>query len=318
MRYGFLHKIFLIGIVLISSLTFAQKNNSVEENNLKFQTYFFEALKQKAIKNYSKAIINLEKCYEIDSTNFAVYFELSKNYFLLKNHNEAHIFIDKALEKEPDNIFLLKHKITIYNTQRNLKNAIELQKKLIQIEPHYSDELVLLYIQNKNFDKAEKLIDKIEKNGLRTTRIKGFKKYLENRKTDSIKVNSKQTPVKNRNIETLKKLYAEKKNFNVLKELLIMELSNDLFEFVYSDSKEGLEIFPAQPFLYKMNGIALNKLGKYNEAISVLTIGIDFVIDNNMMEADFYDQLSISHEGLNNKSEALKCKQKANQLRQEN
>ena len=73
MRYGFLHKIFLVGIVLISSLVYAQKNNSDEENNLKFQSYFFEALKQKAIKNYSKAIISLEKCYEIDSTNFAVY-----------------------------------------------------------------------------------------------------------------------------------------------------------------------------------------------------------------------------------------------------
>jgi len=318
MRFGFLHKYFLVGIVLISSLTNAQKNNSDEENNLKFQTNFFEALKQKAIKNYSKAIISLEKCYEIDTTNYAVNFELSKNNFLLKNHNEAHIFIDKALEKEPNNIYLLKHKITIYNTQRDLKNAIELQKKLIQIEPHYSDELVLLYIRNKNFDKAKKLIDEIEKNALSTTRIKGFKSYLNNKKTDSLKDNNEQAPVKNRNIETLKKKYTEKRDFNVLKELLIMELTNDLFEFVYDDSKEGLEIFPAQPFLYKMNGLALNKLGKYNEAISVLTIGIDFVIDNNIMEADFYNQLSISHEGLNNKSKALEYKQKANQLRQEN
>ncbi|MDO9273937.1 MAG: hypothetical protein Q7T92_00120, partial [Lutibacter sp.] len=80
-------------------------------------------------------------------------------------------------------------------------------------------------------------------------------------------------------------------------------------------SKEALELFPEQPILYKMNGLALNKLGKYNEAIAVLSIGIDFVIDNSAMEADFYEQLSISHEKLGNKSEAIKYKQRAIALR---
>lgn len=316
MRYGFLHKLFLGGIVLISSIVYAQKNNSEEENDLKFQSYFFEALKQKAIKNYSKAIVSLEKCYELDSTSLAIEFEFSKNYFLLKYYNEAQLFIDKALEKEPENIYLLKHKIDIFKTQRNFQNAIDLQEKLAQIQPQYSDELVLLYIQNKNFEKAEKLIDEIEKKALKTSRIKGFKKFLENRKTTSKKINNTQSPIKNDDIETLKKLYVDKKDFQILKEILMKELTNGLFELLNIESKDGLDLFPTQPFLYKMNGIALNKLGKYNEAISVLTIGIDFVIENNMMEADFYDQLSISFEGLGNKNEAFKYKQKAKQLRQ--
>ncbi len=316
MRYGFLHKLLLGGIVFISSIAYAQKNKSEEENDLKFQSYFFEALKQKAIKNYSKAIVSLEKCYELDSTSLAIEFEFSKNYFLLKNYNEAQIFIDKALEKEPANIYLLRHKIAIFKVLRNFQNAIEFQKKLVQIQPHYSDELVLLYIQNKNFEKAEILIDEIEKNALKTSRIKGFKKFLENRKIPSKKINKAQSPIKNADIEMLKKLYIDKKDFQILKEILTKELANGHFELLNIDSKNGLELFPAQPFLYKMNGLALNKLGKYNEAISVLTIGIDFVIDNNMIEADFYDQLSISFERLGNKTEALKYKQKAIQLRQ--
>ena len=77
-------------------------------------------------------------------------------------------------------------------------------------------------------------------------------------------------------------------------------------------------MFPAQPFLYKINGLALNKLGKYKEAIDVLTLGIDFVIDNNPMEADFYEQLSISYEGLKQLNKALKYKQKAEKLRKGN
>ena len=67
-----------------------------------------------------------------------------------------------------------------------------------------------------------------------------------------------------------------------------------------------------------MNGLALNKLGKYNEAKEVLTLGIDFVIDNPIMEADFYEQISISYKGLNNNNEALKYKQKAKEIRSKN
>ena len=87
------------------------------------------------------------------------------------------------------------------------------------------------------------------------------------------------------------------------------------FERVVEDCKNGLELFPAQPFLYKTYALALNKLGKYNEAITVLTIGIDFVFDDAQTEADFFEQYAISYTGLGNKEEALKNKQKELKLR---
>ena len=136
-----------------------QKNESIEEqNNLKFQEHFFEALKQKSIKNYSKAIESLEKCYEIYSDDLAIEFEFSKNYYFLRKFDEAELFINKALKKEPKNYFLLAHKVEIFKAQRNYIDAIEIQKQINQINQKYADELVLLYIQNKQLDKAEKLI----------------------------------------------------------------------------------------------------------------------------------------------------------------
>lgn len=316
-----IHKIIAIGIVLISGFANAQKSYTVEENKLKFQTHFFEALKQKAIKNYSKAIESLEKSYEIDSLNLAVEFEFSKNYLLLNKYFEAEVFINKALETEPNNMYLLQHKVAIFKSQRKFQNAIEIQKRIIEIKPKYTDELVMLYIQNKNFKKAEKLLAEIEENAMSTSKIKVLKKYLNNRKT-IIKNLNKNKPSKanlqTADMKTLKKLYSQKKDYKILQEILNREAANKLFEMLYADSKEALELFPAQPFLYKMNGMALNRLGKYNEAIAVLTIGIDFVVDDNTTEADFYEQLSISYEGLNNKKEALKYKQKAEQLRQGN
>ncbi|WP_456421039.1 tetratricopeptide repeat protein [Lutibacter sp.] len=311
-----LYNYLLVAIMLISSFSYAQKINSVEENNLNFQSYFFEALKQKAIKNYTKAIENLEHCYEIDSLNIAVDFELSKNELLLKNYEEAIFFIDKALEKEPKNSYLLKHKVIIYKEQRNFKDAIEIQKKVVEIQPNNMDELLLLYFQNKDYIKAEKLIAEIEKKAFSTQRIKRLKKYLENRKLIDKKTNVKIKPsLKDIDIKILKVAYNQNKNYKILVEILNREVKNELFEALYNDSLQALELFPAQPYLYKINGFALNKLKKYNEAIDVLTLGIDFVIDNTIMEADFYEELSKSYKGLNDTNKALKFMQKATDLR---
>jgi len=303
-------------MLFISSFSYAQKIDTEEENSLKFQTHFFEALKQKAIKNYGKAIESLEKCNEMDSLNVSVMFEFSKNHLELNHYFEAELFIDKALEIEAENRYLLQHKVAVLKAQRNFNKAIEVQKRLLKIQPKDTEELVFLYIQNQNFAEAEAMIATIEENAMATMRIKSFKSFLEKRKLLQEKTEKPVAAITdNTDVESLKKSYAENKDFKTVKEILDKEAAGELFEAVYAYSNEALELFPEQPFLYKMNGLALNKLGKYNEAIAVLSIGIDFVIDNSAMEADFYEQLSISHEKLGNKSEALKYKQRSAALR---
>jgi tetratricopeptide (TPR) repeat protein len=314
-----LHNLFLIGIALCSCFSYAQNIDNQEVQDLKFQEYFFEALKQSATNNYSKAIENLEKCAEIDSVSLAVDFEFSKNYLLLKKYYEAEAFINNALVKDPENRHLLKHKVSILRAQRNYKDAIEIQKQLVELKPIYNDELVLLYIQNREFSKAEDLIAEIEDKALTTLKIRRFKNYLTNRK----KLNKKEVKTaknlsENTSIEALKNSYDKNKDFKTLLRILSYELENNLFELLHKDSKNALELFPAQPILYQLNGYALNKLKKYNDAIDVLTIGIDFVIDNNEMELNFYNQLIISFEAINNTKEVLKYKQKAAQLKQAN
>jgi hypothetical protein len=62
----------ILFLVLLSNpaLLLAQtepEDIKLEEN--KFQDYFFEALKQKGIENYDKAIVALEQCSKIESEN---------------------------------------------------------------------------------------------------------------------------------------------------------------------------------------------------------------------------------------------------------
>ncbi|WP_111706991.1 tetratricopeptide repeat protein [Lutibacter citreus] len=330
MYRGILNIFIVFGMVFISTISVAQNNDlqsiltgekgqNEEMNSLEFQEHFFEALKFSTTNNFKKAIEELEVCYQIDTLNLAVEFEFSKNYLALQKYNEATIFIDKALEKESNNRYLLKHKVAILKAQINYKEAIEIQKKLVLIKPSYSNELVLLYIQNKEYDKAENLIDEIEKKALGTLKLRRFKAYLKTRKKYNDKiVETSKISSKDLNIDTLIKKYNETKDYKILLEILSYDLKSGLFEKLYLDSKAGIELYPAQPILYQLSGFALNKLNRYDEAIEMLTIGIDFVFDNNKMELNYYNELIISYEGINNKELVLKYKQKAEKLKGKN
>jgi tetratricopeptide (TPR) repeat protein len=104
-----------------------------------------------------------------------------------------------------------------------------------------------------------------------------------------------------------KALGKDSNNFSILKNVLLIQIELDKFNEANLLSKIGLENFPAQPILYLINGVANNNLSKPKEALKVLEIGIDYVLDDAIMESDFYKQLSVAYKLDNNitKSEAF-------------
>lgn len=312
-----LHKSWMIGIVFISTILCAQEPiiETSEQKDLEFQTHFFEALKQTAINNYSKAIESLELSSGIYPTNVAVNFEFSKNYFALKKFNEASIFLEKAIEKEPANRFLLAHKVAILKAQQLFAKAIEIQNELVNINPKYKEDLVQLYIQNQQIDVAEKLISELEKSGGISSKIAGLKEFILQKRMVTEPTKKDVNTIVNSDLNSLKSEFSSKKEYKILLEILKQEIALNQFDLVVEDCKNGLELFPAQPYLYKTYALALNKLEKYNDAIAVLSIGIDFVFDDPTMEANFYEQFAISYTGLKKNAEAEKYKQKELKLR---
>ncbi len=99
----------------------------------------------------------------------------------------------------------------------------------------------------------------------------------------------------------------ENNNFDIIKNILLLQIDLKQYNKVITLSKEAIEIYPAQPILYLANGVANNQLNKTKEAINVLETGIDYVIDNIKMEVDFLKQLSLAHKLDNNitKSQAF-------------
>lgn len=109
-------------------------------------------------------------------------------------------------------------------------------------------------------------------------------------------------------------LQQEPNQFKTIRDVLLLQIDLNKDKEAVAKSKEALDIFPSQPILYLINGVANNKLKQPEKAIESLEIGLDFLIENPKMEADFYKQLSESHKQLNNISQSQTFAKKAEAL----
>ncbi len=288
----------------------------IEQQNINFQTFFFESLKQKAIGNYDKAVYALETCNNIDSENVAVLYELSKNYVFLLKYSEAEYYILKGLEIEPSNLYMLKHLKEIKSNQNDYVGAINIQKKIIKIDSDEESELVILYIKSGEIENAIALLKKLDIKNKLPSDLKALKKSLIREEPKQEFQNSIVIePIPKNKLDNLKEDYKLKNDFNSLKLVLERELKTKQYLDLLKDSENAINLYPAQPIVYLMNGVALNNLRKYNEGIKILETGLEYLVDDNKLESQFMEQLSLSYKGLGENKKATSYYKKAIELR---
>jgi len=449
MKLNIYIKLFILGVFLIPKISFAQVDfnkkpdddlGQVEDN---FQEHFFEALKQKGIENYDRAVNELLKCLELDDSNSAVYFELGKNYVKLKNFGAAEDALKKAVNKEPDNEWYLDELYEVYAQQNDYDKAIKTVKQLVKYHPDYKEDLAALYVRTQKYknalevldeldaefgvsysrdmlrnqiydatgkkkDQIENLEERVEKNpdqesnylaliyrysennqkeeAFKTAKqlldinpdshlahLALYKFYLDENNADqaieSMKIIVQSSQIKpeakalvlsdfvnyvkqypqyesdlieatviaggddigksylevaqyylaKEDKENALKYYKEARksnseDYSILKNILLLEIDLGQYDIAKSESLNAINSYPSQPLLYLINGVAANKLNKPNEAIEMLEMGLDYIIDDTKMESDFYKQLSIAYMQTNNTQKAKTFSDKAKQL----
>lgn len=443
----------LIGISLLPQPSHAQVDfNKRPDDDLgnvedEFQEYFFEALKQKGIENYERAVEALHKCLNLNSKLPVIYFELGKNYNKLKNFGAAETNLKKAISMQPDNVWFLDELYDVYFQQNDINNAIKTIKQLVKYHPDYKEDLAALYVREEKYKQALELLDELDANlGLSESRdamrndiysITGnaddrienleqriannpnnednhlkliyrysqtgdhknayeaaknllnvkpdskfvhlalYKFYLQEGRTEeavsSIKIvltspeinadakakvlkdfvgfvgkhpeyesaliditvlaeNNKDAQTHNnlghyylkagdkvKALSNFKEaLKQDPMDFKLIKDVLLLQLDIKDYKAVVNDAERALELYPAQPILYLVNGVAKNNLNQHKKAIENLEMGLDFLIENPQMEADFYSELSLAYKALNNisKSETFAKKAEAIKVQQ--
>ena len=300
--------LFSLLFFLISLKSYTQDSLSLaidftEEKELKFQQFFFTALSQKSIGNYQKAIENLESCNQILPNNKSVFFEFSKNYLYLNNTLLAKEYINRAIIQDSKNIWMQKHLVKVFEKENNFFEAIKIQQKIIVLNPKENKNLILLYLKNKDYKKALSFIKTLEEDNLLSSDLKTIKEHLE--KTNYSEIQKVKVP------KDIYKRFETEKTYTVLKQILLA--TKDKPKLLLKYSKEGIALFPAQPFVYLINGSTLNVNREFKKALEILQNGIDFVIED-AMEALFNKEMALAYKGLNNKVEERRYMEKYRKL----
>ncbi|MBT8394580.1 MAG: tetratricopeptide repeat protein [Bacteroidia bacterium] len=103
-------------------------------------------------------------------------------------------------------------------------------------------------------------------------------------------------------------------NFGIIRNILLLYIDLNQYQNAADKGIEAIDKYPAQPVLYLVSGVSLNNLNKPEKAIQVLNDGIDYIIDDNKMLSDFYQQLSTAYIKTNNNTKADQFAKKASKL----
>lgn len=197
----------LLGLILVPSTLLSQTEpEDVATIDNKFQNYFYESLKQKSIENYDKAIEAMQQCKELEPNNAVVYFELAKNYLSLKKYKEAYDNFEKVTQMDAQNRWAWVGMYDVCYATQDYEQAIAIVEKLVEFKEDYKEDLVSLFMNTQQFDKALVLINELnEKVG------KSEKRELY--KSDILKDPKYQSAERNNLLEQIKRNPKEESNY---------------------------------------------------------------------------------------------------------
>jgi tetratricopeptide (TPR) repeat protein len=147
-------------------------DNQTEDN-------FYEALKQRGIENYDKAIVAIQKCLEKEPKNPAFLYELGKNQLDLKNYVDAEISFKSAIEFDSKQRWYWNGLYDIYYQTKDFQKSIPVVQKLIEFDPNMREDLVSLYMNTNQKDKALALLKEMQASSHLTSTMEFYKLKLE-------------------------------------------------------------------------------------------------------------------------------------------
>ncbi|MCW5514612.1 tetratricopeptide repeat protein [Muriicola sp. Z0-33] len=290
----------LSGIFHFSLATYAQEDQQIdveqsaevflEQYTDEFQESFFEALKQKGIENYDKAINLLLECKRLDVESTAVDHELAKAYLADKQYILAQEYGLEALNASPANYWYLNTLVEILIKQGSTISTLDAQIPFDS--PKLKENLALIYFRLKNYESALEIL-----NDLRTSE---FKQQLTNKINDSITKKQRDIPKKENTVSTTTITNPLKRYNDQIAELIE---DND-FSALLEITSEALESFPSQPYYYYAQGLGFNKNSNAKKAVEVLEMALDYLLEDSDLADKIYKELATAHTSLGNISKA--------------
>lgn len=137
----------------------------VPEAEVKRQSEFLEAEKERLLAHYDKAIERYNKFLYDNADVDAAWYGLARCHAAKEDYVKALEEIEKAVAKSPDNQWYLIFQADLFEKTGRLKDAIAVYETLTKRWPHNPDffqQLAYLHVLNKDPKAGLKALDKLE------------------------------------------------------------------------------------------------------------------------------------------------------------
>ncbi len=279
-------------LLLFALMSYPQEETESAELTLEvytdaFQECFFEALKQKGIENYDKAINLLLQCRKLTATKEVVDHELAKAYKENRQYVDALDYAVRAINSQPENPWVLS---TLMDILAGQGRPLESLGADIPVDNStFRKNLALSYFQRKDYINAQKALKGLKKDV--------FTEQLERKISDSL---ARQNTSLSQN-----EVKEEQENpLEILREELESLVTSEQYEILETKAETALESYPTQPWLYYLYGMAIHKNGKPGQASAILESALDFLLDDGELQQKIYRELAAVYTALGNTSKA--------------
>ncbi|MCD4772061.1 MAG: tetratricopeptide repeat protein [Bacteroidales bacterium] len=123
---------------------------------------------------------------------------------------------------------------------------------------------------------------------------------------------------KNAHEEYLKVIRLDSSNYFVWEQILFTESKLNDYKAMVKESARAIELFPQQPILYLFSGLGNYQLRNFEAAIKSFEFGVQFVIDNNALKAQFYSYIGDTYHELKNNKKSDEAYEKVLVIEPEN
>ena len=251
------------------------------------------------LKKKQSAIKELLKLIDTYPNDIEVLEILSEVYLLNDEKDKAFEIFKKLAIIAPDNGRIHLTLADYYREQgdniksfEELKLAFKSTKLGVDIKAHilvsYFQLLGINDSMRGQADTLAKLLIQTHPNSVKAHAVYADMLYTENKFQEA----------KEQYLIVLKK---DKTKSQVWSQVLFIQAEQNDFAGMLKTSEEALTYFSTDPLFYYFNGVSNKWFKNINEAISVLEMGVEFVVDNEMLLLEFYSSLAdIYHTAGNN------------------
>ncbi len=294
--------------------------NELLKNDPENLEYLYsKAMMLSSAQKYPEAIEAFRQLEAKTGVNDQISVEIQELYLQNKQPEKAIQEIEKLIQSNPAEPRYYGLLADLYQTQGDSENALKNYNKILEIDPesgfvHFS--LANYYLQKNEFDKSfEELVKGFEsKNVELQTKLQMYMMLVSDREQSKL-TDEREEKLVNILVNThpgeamvytvqadyllrkdkltegrdalLKAIDAGNKDFMLWERLMFID--NDLQDWAALEkhSKQATEMYPNQPNSYLLSGVAGIQLEKYDDAISVLDEGYDFIVDNQPLKGQF-------------------------------